>query len=106
VVQVKPIIVDQQMYVGVHISLPKTNLIAIAADYGYIMCGALDIRLLNEQLANRQIVAGRAIGVRSFEDLLLAPLESTTTEANKWGIVPGMTGAQALKKMTRSNTAT
>jgi uncharacterized protein YunC (DUF1805 family) len=98
-VQVKPMAVDGHWVVGVHVALPKTNLLAIATDIGYIMCGALDIRLLNERLADRGIVAGRAVGVRNLEELLQAPLESTTTEAAKHGIVAGMTGRQAIHKM-------
>ena len=98
-VHVRPIHVDEHVYVGVQVVLPKTNLLAIATDSGYIMCGALDIRLLNEKLADRGIIAGRSVGVRTLEDLLEAPIESTTTEASKFGIVPGLTGRQALLKM-------
>lgn len=99
-VQVKPLDVDGRHYIGVHVALPKTNLLAITCEQGYIMCGALDVRLLNEKLANRGIIAGRAVGVRSFEDLLNAPLESVTIEAIKHGIVPTMSGRQALEKMS------
>lgn len=102
--QVKPITLDDDVYLGVQVMLPKTNLLAIMTDSGYIMCGALDIKLLNEKLADRGILAARAVGVRSFEDLLFAPLESCTTEAIKHGIVPGMTGEQALKKMKQIST--
>ncbi len=98
-VHVKPIVADGKVYIGVHVALPKTNLIAISCETGYIMCGALDVRLLNEKLAERGIIAGRAVGVRTFEELLDAPLESTTTEASKIGIVPAITGRQALAKM-------
>jgi len=50
-------------------------------------------------LAERGILAGRAVGVRSLEDLLEAPLESVTLEAERRGIRPGMTGREALLKM-------
>ena len=63
------------------------------------MCGALDIGLLNEKLADRKIIAGRAVGVRTIDDLLKAPLESVTYEAEKYGIVKGMIGEDALLKM-------
>ncbi|GAA3319915.1 DUF1805 domain-containing protein [Ectobacillus funiculus] len=78
----------------------KTNLLAVMSEKGYIMCGALDVALLNEKLRDRGIIAGRAVGVRTIEQLLEAPLESVTYEAEKLGITVGMIGRDAmLKKM-------
>lgn len=63
------------------------------------MCGALDVQLLNDKLADRKILAGRAVGVRTIDDLLKAPLESVTLEAEACGITAGMIGEDALLKM-------
>jgi len=98
-VEVKPIDIDGRTYIGITVELPKTTLLAVTTDKGYIMCGALDIGLLNERLKDRRIVAGRAVGVRSIEQLLEAPLESVTHEAEALGITPGMKGRDALRKM-------
>jgi len=98
-VEVKPIDIDGRTYIGITVELPKTTLLAVTTDKGYIMCGALDIGLLNERLKDRRIVAGRAVGVRSIEQLLEAPLESVTYEAEALGITPGMKGRDALRKM-------
>ena len=87
------------MFTAVTVHLPKTTLLTISNELGYIMCGALDIGLLNEKLADRKIIAGRAVGVRTIDDLLKAPLESVTYEAEKYGIVKGMIGEDALLKM-------
>lgn len=84
---------------GVEVNLPKTNLLAITTDKGYIMCGALDVALLNERLKTREIIAGRAVGVRTLEELMEAPLESVTFTAEKLGIVAGMKGSDALRLM-------
>ncbi|WP_169085388.1 YunC family protein [Paenibacillus sp. PL91] len=84
---------------GVEVKLPKTTLLAIMTDKGYIMCGALDVSLLNEKLKDREIVAGRAVGVRTLEELMEAPLESVTYTAEEKGIVVGMKGSEALKLM-------
>lgn len=64
------------------------------------MCGALDVGLLNSVLADRKIIAGRAVGVKTIEQLLAAPLESVTLEAETLGIKAGMKGTEALLKMT------
>ncbi len=84
---------------AVTVRLPKTTLLTVSSSTGYIMCGALDISLLNERLADRKIIAGRAVGVKTIEELLDAPLESVTIEAAALGITPGMRGADALLKM-------
>jgi uncharacterized protein YunC (DUF1805 family) len=85
--------------IGIEVSLPKTTLITVSTAKGYIMCGALDVQLLNDKLSERQIIAARAVGVRTIEQLLEAPLESVTYEAEALGIVPGMTGKDAIMRM-------
>lgn len=96
---VTPIEIEGHTCIGVQVSLPKTTLITIQTEIGYIMCGALDVGLLNEKLSDRGIIAGRAVGVRSFDDLLNFALESTTVKAQELGIVAGITGREALLRM-------
>ncbi|UVI31839.1 YunC family protein [Paenibacillus spongiae] len=90
---------DGVRVLGVEVKLPKTTLLAVATDKGYIMCGALDVALLNERLGDRGIIAGRAVGVRTLEELMDAPLESVTVAAEALGIAPGMKGADAVRLM-------
>lgn len=82
-----PIVIEGHTFNAVTVLLPKTTLLTISSDKGYIMCGALDVGLLNDKLADRQIIAGRAVGVRTIEQLLEAPLESVTLEAEKEGFL-------------------
>lgn len=98
-INVDPIIIEGQPFTAVTVQLPKTNFMSISNDNGYIMCGALDVQLLNEKLKDRKIIAGRAVGVRTIEQLLEAPLESVTLAAEELGIHVGMTGREALLKM-------
>ncbi|BCJ86518.1 YunC family protein [Effusibacillus dendaii] len=98
-ITVTPIEIEGHTVIGVQVELPKTNLIAIRTEKGYIMCGALDVSLLNDKLADRGIIAGRAVGVRSLEDLLNFPLESITKKAEEIGIREGMSGKEALLRM-------
>ncbi|MCY9664444.1 DUF1805 domain-containing protein [Paenibacillus alginolyticus] len=98
-IQMKPIDIEGCRALGIEIKLPKTTLLAVTTDKGYIMCGALDVQLLNSKLKDRQIIAGRAVGVRSIEQLLEAPLESVTFEAQTLGIHPGMKGSDAILRM-------
>ncbi|WP_398289668.1 YunC family protein [Sporosarcina sp. NCCP-2716] len=99
VVTVNTVSIEGHSFTAVSVSLPKTTLLTVSNDHGYIMCGALDVGLLNRLLGDRKIIAGRATGVKTIEELLAAPLESVTLEAESLGITAGMTGEQALLKM-------
>ncbi|MEL3974721.1 DUF1805 domain-containing protein [Rossellomorea oryzaecorticis] len=94
-----PITIQGHTFLAISVALPKTNLLVVTSDKGYIMCGALDVALLNEKLSDRGIIAGRAVGVKTIDQLLDAPLESVTIEAENRGINPGMIGRDALLKM-------
>jgi uncharacterized protein YunC (DUF1805 family) len=98
-VELSPIEINGHTFLAVTVLLPKTTLLAVTNDKGYIMCGALDVGLLNDKLKDRKIIAGRAVGVRTIEQLLNAPLESVTWEAEELGIHTGMIGKEALLKM-------
>lgn len=97
--QMEPIFIDGHPFTAISVQIPKTNLLVVMNEIGYIMCGALDVDLLNEKLADRDIIAGRAVGVRSIQDLLHAPLEKVTIGSKKWGWQEGMVGKDALLKL-------
>ncbi|MGZ4160597.1 MAG: YunC family protein [Neobacillus sp.] len=98
-IDLSPLEIGGHTFLAVTVLLPKTTLLAVTSDKGYIMCGALDVGLLNEKLGDRKIIAARAVGVKTIEQLLNAPLESVTFEAEKLGIIKGMIGKDALLKM-------
>jgi uncharacterized protein YunC (DUF1805 family) len=98
-IEMSPIEVGGHTFLSITVRLPKTNLLVVTSDKGYIMCGALDVALLNEKLKDRKVIAGRAVGVKTIEELLESPLESVTIEAENLGIMAGMTGKDALGKM-------
>lgn len=98
-IHLEPVQVGEHTFIGVEVKLPKTTLLTISNSRGYIMCGALDVGLLNERLADRKILAARAVGVKTLKELLEAPMESVTTEAELLGIKPGMPGYEALLKL-------
>ena len=98
-IKVSPIELNGHYFLGVSVALPKTNLLVVTSEKGYIMCGALDVALLNEKLKDRKVIAGRAVGVKTIEELLEAPLESVTFEAEAIGVHKGMIGKEAMLKM-------
>jgi len=98
-VTITPIEIGGHTFIATSVKLPKTTLLTVSNDKGYIMCGALDVSLLNSRLKDRKIIAGRAVGVKTIDELLNAPLESITWEAENLGIHVGMIGKDALLKM-------
>ncbi|KQL53187.1 hypothetical protein AN964_06465 [Heyndrickxia shackletonii] len=98
-VTITPVEIGGHTFIATTVKLPKTTLLTVSNDKGYIMCGALDVSLLNNNLKDRKIIAGRAVGVKTIDELLNAPLESITWEAENLGIQVGMIGKDALLKM-------
>lgn len=98
-ITVNPVEVEGKLFQAIRVELPKTNLLMISNDTGYIMCGALDVDLLNRMLADREVIAARAVGVRTIDDLLHAPLEMITDASKAYGWEVGMSGKEALSKL-------
>jgi uncharacterized protein YunC (DUF1805 family) len=98
-IDMSPIEIEGRTFLCISVKLPKTNLLVVTGDHGYIMCGALDVALLNEKLKTRKVIAGRAVGVKTIDELLEAPLESVTYEAENLGATKGMIGKEALLLM-------
>lgn len=95
-IEVVPLAVGDRVAVGITVQLPRTRLVVASAPAGYLMCGALDVALLDRLLPQRHVVAARALGVRTLDDLLEKPLESVTEAAGALGLRPGMRGRDAL----------
>ncbi|WP_158737826.1 YunC family protein [Alteribacillus sp. YIM 98480] len=94
--KMEPVILHDQFYTSMIVELPDTTLLIVSGEKGYIMCGALDIDVLNSKWPKRKIAAGRALGVRTIAELLEAPMESVTKAAEALGVKAGMTGKEAL----------
>ena len=102
--QAKKIIIEDYEFITYEIFLPKTTLLIVTNDVGYIMCAAVDIDFFNHtpKLVERKIIAGRAEGVRTLEELLHAPMAKLTFAAKEIGITEGTIGRDALVLMAKS----
>ncbi len=69
-VKVEPMWLGDYPVVSIEVRLPKTNLLIIQTDHGYVMCGALDVQLLRNKLTDRGVIAARAVGVKTRNELL------------------------------------
>lgn len=102
-IKMTPIKLDNGTAIGISVNYPKTTLLSISTETGYIMCGILDIETVDTLHAERRIIAARLINVRNFEDMLNGTIESATRLALHLGIIPGeTTGKQALEIMLKA----
>jgi len=99
--QAKKIVIDGYDFITYEVFLPKTTLLVVTNNIGYIMCAAVDIDFFNNtpKLVERKIIAGRAEGVRTIEELINAPMAKLTIAAKELGIVEGMSGRETLIRM-------
>ncbi len=83
---------------GIRIGNPqnpeKPVIIVILGKKGMLVCRNFDIAALEQ----RGISAARVQGISSFEEMLNAPIEALTIQAQKLGIVKGMKGYDALSR--------
>ncbi len=82
---------------SLEVELHNTTLLLLEGYHAFFMCGALDV----DVYGTREVLCGRAIGVKTLEDLYQAKLVNCTLYAQGLGIVPGMTVREAFKKISQ-----
>ncbi len=89
--------VDGKSCLGLRVDLPEiaTPLLLITAEKGLVMCGFLNVEAAEKTGATAVMVSG----VKTFDDVLNAPVKATTSKAKSLGVHEGMNGADALKLM-------
>lgn len=92
---VEKIELDNGSAMGMSFAMQNASLLVIRADKGFVMCSYLDM----ETASALGDVAVKVKGVKSFEDVLTAPVVGATQEAINLGIRVGMTGKEALELM-------
>jgi uncharacterized protein YunC (DUF1805 family) len=89
--------VDGRNCLGLRVDLPDcaAPLLLITAEKGFVMCGFLDVDAAERTGASAAVVSG----VKTFEDVLNAPVKAMTTKAKSLGVEEGMKGTDSLKHM-------
>ena len=72
------------------------NILLIKAGNGALGCGYLNLEAAEKFGHALAIVSG----VAGYEDMFAAEVKSVSSAAGKLGVVPGMSGIEALKKMS------
>ena len=87
---------DNDDVIGYQIDLDHAPLLLIKARKGYIMCGYLDMKTANK-LGD---IAGKVTKVKTFEDVLRAPIVELSEKAKKKGFKIGMNASDFLNELT------
>lgn len=96
-INVTTVNVNHKVCIGLKVDLPESPpLLLMVGEKGFVMCGYLNVEAA-EKLA---VAAAMVSGVKTFEDVLDAPVKATTTKASDLGIKTGMKGSEALQRMS------
>ncbi len=74
----------------------KYNLVTVTAKNGFVACGYFDMNAIDAGEENAVIVTG----VNSYDDVLKAEVKDVSKSAAALGITKGMTGREALLKLS------
>ena len=81
----------------VEICLDNTTLLIISGYKSFFMCGALDTTVYK----NREVICGKAMGVKTIEQLYSAPIVDLSEYAKQKGLHLGMTVSEAFKELSK-----
>lgn len=99
-IEIKPLHIQSGTVLGVAIGKPeapeKPAIIVVIAKKGFVVCGNFDI----DELDKRNTTAARVVGLTKIEDALERNVVSVTSGAKALGVNAGMTGNEALEKMS------
>ncbi|MCM1131530.1 MAG: DUF1805 domain-containing protein [Roseburia sp.] len=80
---------------SVEIELEGTTLIMLEGYGAFFMCGALDVDIYKD----REVLCGKAVKVKTLDDLFNATIFDSTKYAKSLGIVPGLKVYEAFEKI-------
>jgi len=87
---------DNQSLEAVTLPTPNTKILVVRARLGILGCGYISLETAAKVGDALAIVSG----VSSYDDMLQASVKAVSPAAEALGVRPGMTGRDALKKMT------
>ncbi len=82
---------------GFEIDLPQAPLVVARVEQGYVMCGYLNLAVADKFGQAAAIVRG----VKNLDELLQKPVTDVSAKAKLLGVEVGMSGLNALKKLSQ-----
>jgi uncharacterized protein YunC (DUF1805 family) len=94
--EIEKIEIDGKTFHAFRSTLPDAPpLLLIKGSKGYVMCGYLNIEAAEKFRSAAVIVTG----VKTFEDVLNAPIKSSTKKALELGLEPGRVVREVIAKL-------
>ncbi len=88
--------IDGKPFIGTHIKTQGADLLMIQGPRGFLGCGYFDVATADKVGDAMAIVRG----VRNFDQMMAAPVEGVSEAAQALGISEGMSGREALLKLS------
>ena len=83
------------------VELKGTTLLLIEGYDAFFLCCALDVDIYNSiKMIDRKVICGKAIGVKTIEELLNAPIHSICDYGKSLGLYEGMKVYEGFKKLS------
>lgn len=84
------------------IEMKGTTLLIIEGYNAFFMCGALDVDVYNSpKMLERKVICGKAVGVRTIDELLHAPIVKLCDYAKSLGLIEGMKVYEIFKELSK-----
>lgn len=83
---------------ALEVELKNTTLLLLEGYGAFFMCGALDVNIYQ----NREVVCGKAVKVKTLDELFNASVFDLSNYAKSLGLVPGMKVYEAFKKISEA----
>lgn len=100
-VNIRSVLSNQTPALGMEVSWSDSQFVVIVTDKGMVACGVVDKEIMQRAGAAIAIARGtREKPLVTTEDLLAATIADVTEKAAHYGICPGMTGKEALAKLS------
>ena len=80
---------------SLEVELEGTTLLLLEGYGAFFMCGALDVNIYKE----REVLCGKAVKVKTLEELFNATIFDSTAYAKSNGIIPGLKVYEAFEKI-------
>ena len=80
---------------SLEVELEGTTLLLLEGYGAFFMCGALDVEIYKD----REVLCGKAVKVKTLDDLFNATIFDSTAYAKSKGIIPGLKVYEAFEKI-------
>ena len=93
--------VDNLELSALEVKLKGTTLLLIEGYNAFFMCGALDVNIYNSpKMLDRKVICGKALGVKTIDELYNAPLVHICDYGKSKGLIEGMKVYEAFSKLS------